>query len=64
MKHVIPFAALLTIVCATPAYAATCESLASTTMKDAMVTRAEVVAPGKFTPPDGGGRRGAAALTP
>ena len=41
-------------VSATPAFAATCESLASVALKDAKVTRAEVVAPGKFSPPAGG----------
>src|SRR5262245_7760899 len=40
------------------AFAATCESLAASALKDATVTRAEVVAPGKFVAPDGG-RRGA-----
>ena len=43
---------------ATPAFAATCESLASTALKDATITRAEVVAPGKFSLPDAGRRGG------
>jgi len=42
---------------AAPAFGATCESLMAVTLKDATVTRAEVVPPGKFSPPDGG-RRG------
>src|SRR5437660_11544175 len=48
---------------ATPVFAATCESLAALTLKDATVTRAEVMAPGSFSPP-GGGRRGEGAATP
>src|SRR5262245_66466970 len=49
------------VVCAaaaaTPAFGATCESLSTVALKDATITRAEVVPPGKFSPPDGG-RRG------
>jgi Tannase and feruloyl esterase len=49
--------------CATPAVAATCESLAATALKAATITRAEVVASGKFAPPEGG-RRGEARTNP
>src|SRR2546429_5954994 len=58
-KCVVPFVVMLSAASATPALGATCESLAATALKDATVTRAEVVAPGKFSPPDAG-RRGAA----
>jgi feruloyl esterase len=56
MKSVLTF--LVTVSAATPVFAATCESLASTTLQQGTVTRAEVVAPGKFAPPDGGRRGG------
>jgi feruloyl esterase len=48
---------VLAAAAATPASAATCESLSAVSLKDATVTRAEMVPPGKFSPPDGG-RRG------
>src|ERR1051326_6721200 len=44
------------------AAAATCEALAATALKDGAVTKAEVVAPGAFTPPDGGRRGGGNAF--
>jgi tannase/feruloyl esterase len=56
-KCVMSAAALLVAAAAAPASGATCESLRAVTLKDATVTRAEVVPPGKFSPPDGG-RRG------
>ncbi len=46
---------------ASPSFGATCESLAATVLKDATVTRAEVVKPGMFSPPDGERRGGARA---
>jgi len=57
-KCIVPFVVILSAASATPVLGATCESLAATALKDATVTRAEVVAPGKFSPPDAG-RRGA-----
>jgi len=45
---------------APPASAATCERLANVELKTATITRAEIVAPGAFVPPDGGRRGGAA----
>src|SRR5215831_16768295 len=56
-KCVMSAAALLVVAAAPRAFGATCESLMTVTLKDATVTRAEVVPPGKFSPPDGG-RRG------
>ena len=71
--------ASMTAPAATPVFAATCESLGTAPLKDAVVTRAEIVAAGRFVPPDdarrGGGRanpyadlpefcRVAATLTP
>jgi feruloyl esterase len=53
----------LTATFATPAVAATCASLASAALKAATVTRAEVVPPGTFAPPDGG-RRGGTRTNP
>ena len=44
-------------IAAAPVFGATCESLSALTLKDATVTRAEVVPAGKFSAPDGG-RRG------
>jgi feruloyl esterase len=55
--------AILMAGSAASAGAATCESLASTALKQATVTRAEVVAPGKFLPPEGG-RRGQGGVNP
>src|SRR6266536_1269553 len=57
-------AAFLTAASAAPVFAATCESLAATALKDATVTRAEVVLPGKFSPPDGGRRGGGRGNNP
>ena len=56
-KCVAPLAVFLTAAFVTPARAATCESLTAAAMKDATITRAEVVAPGKLSLPEGG-RRG------
>src|SRR5215831_14369547 len=56
-KCVMSAAALLVVAAAPRAFGATCESLTAVTLKDATVTRAEVVPAGKFSPPDGG-RRG------
>ena len=53
----------LTAAFGTPAVAATCASLASAALKAATVTRAEVVPPGTFAPPDGG-RRGGTRTNP
>jgi tannase/feruloyl esterase len=53
----------LTAASATPAVAATCESLASAALKAGTITRAEVVPPGKFAPPEGA-RRGEARTNP
>jgi len=50
--------ALLPAANASSASAATCESLAKAALKDATVTRAEIVTSGKFLPPDGGRRGG------
>jgi feruloyl esterase len=55
--------AVLAAAAATPAFAATCESLSALSLKDATVTRAEVVPAGKFPPPDSG-RRGQARANP
>jgi feruloyl esterase len=57
-ERIISLAAFLTIASGTPAVAATCEGLAGTALKDATVTRAEVVAPGKFSLADAGRRGG------
>src|SRR5436190_23884377 len=57
-ERIVSLAAFFTMAAGTPAFAATCESLAGTALKDAMVTRAEVVAPGKFSLPDAGRRGG------
>src|SRR5436190_4739549 len=61
LKALIALVVLWTAVSASPVSAATCESLAATALKDATVTRAEVVAPGKFAPPDTGRRGGGRA---
>jgi hypothetical protein len=57
-ERIISLAAFLTFASGTPVFAATCESLAGTALKDATVTRAEVVAAGKFSLPDTGRRGG------
>jgi len=57
-------AAVLTIAVAAPTFGATCESLAAAALKDATVTRAEVIAPGQFSPPDGGRRGGGRGANP
>jgi len=49
--------AVVAAAAAPPVFGATCESLSAVTLKDATVTRAELVPAGKFSPPDGG-RRG------
>ena len=56
-------AALFAAASAASAFATTCESLAAKALKDGTVTRAEVVAPGAFVPPDGG-RRGRGGANP
>jgi len=61
--RVVSVMALLAAAAATPALAATCESLSALPLKDAAVTRAEVVPAGKFPPPDSG-RRGQARANP
>ena len=48
----------LTCLFAGSAFAASCESLAKLALKDAAVTKVEVVAAGAFTPPDAGTARG------
>ena len=52
------------VIClaATPAFAATCESLAALALKDAKITSAQVVPSGQFSPP--GGRGGGGANSP
>ena len=40
------------------AFAASCDSLAKLALKDAAITKAEVVAAGAFVPPGGGPQRG------
>jgi feruloyl esterase len=55
--------AVLAALTAATVSGATCESLSAVSLKDATVTRAEVVPPGKFSPPDGG-RRGAPRADP
>ena len=45
--------ALILTACCAPAFAASCDSLASLALSEAKVTRAEVVAAGAFTPPAG-----------
>jgi Tannase and feruloyl esterase len=62
-KYVVSLVVLLTAVPVMPVFAATCESLTAAALKDAAVTRAEVVAPGRFIPPDGG-RRGEGRANP
>jgi feruloyl esterase len=47
---------LLVLFAASPAAAATCESVASLSLPDSTVTLAETVAAGQFTPPAGRGR--------
>jgi len=47
---------------ATPAFSATCDSLAALALKDAKITSAQVVAAGQFSPP--GARGGAGANNP
>jgi feruloyl esterase len=57
----LPFIGVLTLVaalCASPAAAATCDSLVSVAVGNATVTMAETVPPGAFTPPPGQGRAG------
>ena len=58
------FAAFCLVAClsASPAFAATCDGLASLALKDAKITSARVVAAGQFAPP--GGRGGAGANSP
>ena len=63
MKTAIKTAIILSTVWLThgagPAFAATCESLASLKLSDATITMAQPVAAGAFTPPAGGrGERG------
>jgi Tannase and feruloyl esterase len=57
------WAAFMGAAFVTPAYAATCASLAAARLPDAAIARAEVVAPGTFSPPDGG-RRGRGGANP
>jgi feruloyl esterase len=45
---------LACILCALPAFAATCDSLASLSLPDTRITSAQVVAAGAFTLPNGG----------
>jgi feruloyl esterase len=45
---------LMCILCALPAFAATCDSLASLSLSDTRITSAQVVAAGAFTLPNGG----------
>jgi feruloyl esterase len=63
-KCVVSAVALFLASAATPAAGATCESLMGATLKDATVTRAEIVPPGKFSPPDGGRRGGPGRVNP
>jgi feruloyl esterase len=51
---------VLAAASASPALAATCESLAATQLPQATITRAETVAAGAFTAPDAGRGRGGA----
>ena len=55
----IPAVALVVSLSATPARAATCESLASLKLSDTTITTAQTVAAGTFTAPGRGGRAGA-----
>src|SRR5947209_8463204 len=41
------------MACCAPAFAASCDSLASLALPEAMITRAQVVAAGAFAPPTG-----------
>ena len=52
--RVTPIVWTAAVVCALPAYAASCESLASLSLPDAKITAAQVVAAGAFSPPTGG----------
>ena len=60
MKRFVITCAVGTLLCfaAVPAVAASCDTLASLALKDATVTRAELVPAGQFSPP---GDRPAAA---
>src|SRR3954470_12959844 len=62
LKPIVSLMAFLTAASAAPAFAATgtCPGLASA-LKSATGVRAEVVAPGKFSAPDGGRRGGGRA---
>ena len=53
----------LSALAAAPAFAATCDSLASVALPDTTITLAQVVAPGQFTPPGAGQGKGKGALT-
>jgi feruloyl esterase len=55
-------AVALTCLSATPAFAATCESLAAVALKDAKITSAQIVPAGQFSPP--GGRGGGGGNSP
>ena len=57
MKKLIPIALISLFATTGTAHAATCESLSSLKLPDAMVTSAQLVAAGTFTQP--GGRGGA-----
>src|SRR6186713_2627739 len=59
MKTMSMVCAVAALACgpASSAFAASCESLARLSLKDAAITKAEVVAPGTFQPP-GGPQRG------
>src|SRR5712692_619639 len=46
------------LAAAIPAFAATCESLATLALPDAAITSAQVVPAGQFTPPGGGSAKG------
>ena len=52
----------VTCLCATPAFPAPCDSLATLALKDAKITSAQVVAPGQFSAP--GGAQAAGARNP
>src|SRR5262245_11509754 len=63
IKAAIAFAAgAVTCLFATPAFAATCESLAAVVLKDAKITSAQVVPAGQFSPP--GARGGGGGNSP
>jgi len=47
---------ILACLCAAPAFASSCDSLATLALKDSTVTTAQLVPAGQFVPPGGGGR--------